>query len=117
MVQSGRQGAAGIAQGNRQSRNVGYEFGAGWGADLIGHHGQAVSLCGQLKDFTNKIVAASGVHPTGPKNQMFAPRREDRLVALALGLAVYTDGVGRVGFAIGKWLCSIKNVIGRIMDQ
>src|SRR5690606_25189838 len=57
------------------------------------------------------------IDPTGTQDQMFTGNGLDGLFAGQLALAINTQRRGPVMLLVRRWLVSIKDVVGGIVDQ
>jgi hypothetical protein len=68
--------------------HVGQQVGAGGGAELVGHHGEAVALLCQAQHGLGEVAAPRCVHPARAEDQVLAAAGANGSFAVELGLAV-----------------------------
>src|ERR1039458_10405077 len=76
---------------------------------LLVDHTDFVALAGHLQHSLNDIVAERAVHPAGTQNQVILADFCDGGFASELGGAVDVDGIGCIGFDIGRTLAAVRS--------
>jgi hypothetical protein len=101
---------------NRVCGDVGQEFGAGRGADLVGDDFQLVALFRQTQHGLGEVGAARGVDPAGAEDEV-ARAAGDGLFAFELGLAIDAERAGGVGLFPRRRAAAVEDVVGRVVDE
>src|SRR5271156_4611024 len=63
------------------------------------------------------MLAMSPVNPAGAKNQVVAPSLSNGRFPGGLRFSVYAQRMDGVAFHIGAGLGSVKDIVGRVMDE